>query len=101
MIKLLPLGSIVRLAEGDAKLMIISRYPLYKNQGELGYFEYSACLYPTGQNQEESYFFNHEDISEVIFEGFSDEAEEAAQEIFEEKISSVTIPRFKVEDTLK
>lgn len=34
--KILPIGSVIRLNEGDVKLMIINRYPLYDNCGETG-----------------------------------------------------------------
>ena len=46
---LLPLGSVVRLNKGELKIMIISRLPLYNNEGTIGYFDYAACVYPTGQ----------------------------------------------------
>lgn len=96
--QLLPLGSVVRLAKGDAKLMIISRFPLFENKGEVGYFDYGACVYPTGHNDAQLYFFNQEDIAKVYFEGYIDESEEEAQKIFEEQSSSIAYPRFKVED---
>ena len=44
---LLPLGSVVRLNKGELKIMIISRLPLYNNEGTIGYFDYAACVYPT------------------------------------------------------
>lgn len=47
--KLLPLGSVVKLKNGEQKIMIISRLPLYNNEGTIGYFDYGACLYPNGQ----------------------------------------------------
>ncbi len=56
--KLLPLGSVVQLKRGQQKLMITCRYPLYNNQGTIGYFDYSACLYPTGNPDGQAYFFN-------------------------------------------
>ncbi len=42
---LLPLGSVVRLNKGELKIMIISRLPLYNNEGTIGYFDYGGmCL---------------------------------------------------------
>lgn len=46
--KILPIGSVIQLHNGELKLMILSRFPLYNNQGTIGYFDYSACLYPNG-----------------------------------------------------
>ncbi|WP_228474763.1 DUF4176 domain-containing protein [Listeria welshimeri] len=54
--ELLPLGSVVRLKNGEQQLLIISRFALYNNQGVIGYFEYSGCLYPNGQTDQTSYF---------------------------------------------
>lgn len=54
--KFLPLGTIVSLKNGNRKLMITARYPLYNNQGKLGYFDFSACLYPNGNTDNQSYF---------------------------------------------
>ena len=73
---LLPLGSVVRLNKGELKIMIISRLPLYNNEGTIGYFDYAACVYPTGQADQQVHFFNEEDIAEVFFEGYRDELEE-------------------------
>ena len=54
--EILPIGTIVRLKNGEHKLMIISRAPLYNNNGTVGYFDYSAYLYPTGQADQQAFF---------------------------------------------
>lgn len=94
--EILPIGSIVRLKNGDVKLMILNRAPLYNQDGVIGYFDYSACLYPTGKVEEQVYFFNNEDIEEVYFEGYVDDDELEFQKNYKEKIKAVPYPRFTV-----
>lgn len=93
---LLPIGSVVRLYNGEKKLMILSRFPLYNSEGTLGYFEYSATVYPMGKVEEEVYFFNHENIEETYFVGYIDKEEEGMQKLFKEK--SIPYPQLKVEN---
>lgn len=69
--------------------MIINRAPLYNQNGEIGYFDYSACIYPAGKVEEQVYFFNHENIEKVYFKGYIDEQEELFQQQYEEKIKDV------------
>lgn len=95
---ILPLGSVVKLKNGNVKLMIISRAPLYKENGVLGYFDYSACIYPTGKAEDQAYFFNRENIEEIYFEGYKDEQEELFREKYEEKIKEVSYPKFSIDD---
>ena len=94
----LPIGSIVQLEKGDTKLMIINRFPLYNNDGKIGYFDYSACLYPKGTTDNQAYFFNEENVEKVWFEGYIDESEEEAQKTFEERLKAITVPHFKISD---
>lgn len=93
---MLPIGSIVKLNNGNQKIMIINRGALYNNNGTIGYFDYSACLYPFGQTEQVVLFFNEEDISEVFFEGYKDEEEIAFCEQYERKIKKVTYPRLSL-----
>lgn len=95
---ILPLGSVVRLNNGDIKLMIISRAPLYEQEEVIGYFDYSACIYPTGQVESQTYFFNNENIEKVYFEGYKDEQEELFQKQYEEKIKEVQYPKLSIDD---
>ncbi|MYL55905.1 DUF4176 domain-containing protein [Virgibacillus halodenitrificans] len=94
--KPLPLGSIVRLNNGEVKLMIISRAPLHTQNNTVGYYDYSSCIYPKGQTNEQVLFFNHEDIAEVYFEGYVDEQEKVFQKQYEEKIKNVPYPKLGV-----
>lgn len=93
----LPIGSVVQLQNGDTKVMVINRFPLYNNQGTIGYFDYSACLYPTGNTDNQVYFFNHENIDKVWFEGYIDEVEEQLQEKFIADIKNISYPRLVLE----
>ncbi|MBR1472534.1 MAG: DUF4176 domain-containing protein [Lachnospiraceae bacterium] len=95
--RVLPLGSVVTLKSGNKKLMIVSRAPLYNNRGTIGYFDYSAYLYPTGQADEQAFFFNEEDIEEVHFEGYRDEDEERFCEIYNEMIAKCKYPHLRLE----
>ncbi len=73
----LPLGSVVKLQGGDAELMIIGRLPIMSNeeQSEALVYDYMACLDPVGVNVEEAYYFNQDDINEVVFEGYASKQE--------------------------
>lgn len=43
MTNLLPIGTVVRLHNGTIDVMIIGRFPLYNQEGTIGYFDYVAC----------------------------------------------------------
>ena len=71
----LPIGSIVYLAEGNQKIMILNRGPFVEQGGEKVFFDYTGALYPSGLDPEEVFYFNETDVEEVLFEGFRDEEE--------------------------
>ena len=73
---LLPLGSIVYLADGNQKLVIIGRGMIIEQDGADVVFDYTGSVFPDGLNPEEIYYFNQEDIDEVIFEGYRNDEEE-------------------------
>ena len=93
---MLPIGSIVKLNNGTQKIMIINRGALFNNEGLIGYFDYSACIYPYGQTEQTVLFFNEEDIAEVVFEGYKDIEEEAFCEQYEKRIKDVPYPRLNL-----
>ncbi|AXQ79531.1 DUF4176 domain-containing protein [Streptococcus chenjunshii] len=98
MTTLLPLGSVVRLHHGKQKVMITTRFPLYNNQGTIGYFDYAGCLYPAGNTNNQAYFFNHENIAETYFTGYIDEQEEQLQERFKNQADKINYPRLTIEE---
>lgn len=76
------IGSIIYLKEGSQKLMIINRGPIIEIEGQKYIFDYSACKYPVGVVEDQIYYFNEENIDEVIFEGYSDQDEMRFQALF-------------------
>ncbi|AND72866.1 MULTISPECIES: DUF4176 domain-containing protein [Enterococcus] len=84
--ELLLIGSIVLLKEGLQKLMIVGRGTIYTDQetSKDTFADYMAVLYPTGLNPETTIFFNHENIDQVVFRGYSDEEELRFLEVYEE-----------------
>lgn len=68
----LPLGSIVRLSDGEEAL-IIGRVNTYDIEGIKQYTDYEGVNYPLGKVDEKVMLFNHEDIIELIFVGCQDE----------------------------
>ena len=84
---MLPIGSIVYLKEGTSKLMILNRGPILPAEetgGEEIWYDYSGCFYPQGVDPNNVFYFNEENIDEIVFEGFKDEEEERFQKIFDD-----------------
>ena len=82
--KLLPNGSIILLEDGKIKLMIYGRKQILvtedDNNGTM--YDYLAVPYPEGYiSPDYTYVFNHANIAEVIFKGFTNEEEVEFQNI--------------------
>lgn len=70
--KLLPIGSVVKLQNGEKRLMI---FGVKQTDNESGTeYDYIGVVYPEGNlGPEVQFLFNHENIEEVFFRGYEDE----------------------------
>lgn len=82
----LPLGSIVYIKGDLQKLMIISRGMVIANGNEQVLFDYGACMYPYGMINDKVAYFNHEDIAQVVHEGYSDSDDQAVLRTIQEAL---------------
>ncbi len=71
--KFLPIGTVVLLKNGSKKIMITGYLPSAKDKpGNV--YDYSACLFPEGViSSEQTVVFNHDQINDIISEGYSNE----------------------------
>lgn len=74
----LPVGSVVMVKGMLRKAVIIGRGLMTMPENELMYFDYGGCLYPEGLQGDSIMYFNHRDITEVVFRGYEDEDEKRA-----------------------
>ncbi|WP_317617099.1 DUF4176 domain-containing protein [Bombilactobacillus thymidiniphilus] len=58
--------------------------PVIKKDEEQIYFDYSGSIYPEGLDSKKIYYFNQEDITEVVFEGYRDKDSERFNEFYEQ-----------------
>ena len=67
---LLPVGSIVLLKDATKKLAIIGIFQVNSKENKI--YDYLGVPYPEGFiGAENNYIFNHEDINDVIFTGYT------------------------------
>ena len=99
---MLPIGTIIYLKEGTGKLMILNRGPMIELDGEKQIFDYAACNYPQGLDVENTFYFNEENIDEVVFKGYSDDDERRFQKLYNDwmEANKDTIKKGKVTSSL-
>ena len=97
--KLLPLGSIVYLEEGTQKIVIVGRGAIFEDPetGEQVFADYMGSLYPTGLQTNSTLFFQHENIDEVVFEGYHDDEEDRFLKVYHEWEENLKIPRKQID----
>ncbi|GBG94786.1 hypothetical protein LFYK43_12450 [Ligilactobacillus salitolerans] len=94
--KLLPLGSIVYLEEGTAKLMVVGRGTVFEDDnGHDVYTDYVGVGYPEGIDPENAIYFNDENIDRVVFRGYEDDEEDRYIEVYEKWEADLEIPKYK------
>ena len=94
---ILPMGTVVKVKNGEQKAMIIGRAQLFKDNDAMGYFDYCAVPYPQGPTGESEFgFFNDEDVAEVIFEGYRSEDEIEFANSYEETVKKAPYPKLQV-----
>ena len=70
----LPFGSVVRLKGGKMRVAVIGFTPIEK--GKTKVWDYLGAVWPMGViSSDNNLLFNRDQVEEVIFEGYTDEAE--------------------------
>ena len=95
--KWLPLGSVVILDGGIQKLMIISRGMVIPIKDKEYVFEYGGCVYPQGLVSDRVFYFNEEDIQEIVFKGFADVDDERMEKNLNKWIAEKNIEKGTVQ----
>lgn len=93
--KYVPLGSIVIVKGSVKKIVIIGRGIAVRQEGELQYFDYAGCTYPEGLIGDTVLYINHEDLEEIVFEGYQDEDDVRMQKNLKEQVEKLFPDRAK------
>ena len=81
--------------------MVISVFPLRSRNGKTGYYDYAGCLYPYGLVNDQVFFFNKEEISEVCSKGFNDEDAQQLSKKLAESEGNIKYPHLYNEEYTK
>lgn len=95
---MLSLGSVVYLKSGKIPVMIVSRQPILNLKTGVCYFDYGGVNQLTGLVSNQAVYFNQEDISTIVFEGYISENEERFQEAMEEWATNTDIKKGNTKD---
>lgn len=97
--KILPLGSVVTLKNGDgSQLMIIARASIIEEKRKEVYYDYGSVLIPQGMLAPEAvYFFNRENVDEVLFYGYENEEEVKFANEYDSMIKNAQVVKGTVE----
>lgn len=82
--QLIPLGSVVFLKKGKISLMVVSRQPIIEQEGKRVYFDYAGVSQILGLETDRIIYFNHNNIDQVIFEGYVSAEESRIQKALRE-----------------
>lgn len=93
---MLALGSIVYLKSGIKKMMIVRRGIVVDVNGEPQLFDYAGCVYPEGDDPQNTFYFNEENIDKVLFNGFSDEENDRYESLYQKWRTENPIPKVNV-----
>lgn len=76
--QLLPIGSVILLKGMEKKIVIIGAMPVVRTKANNHIaYDYLGVPYPEGfMDLDKSLLFMHEDITEVVFEGYTDKERE-------------------------
>ena len=66
--------------------------PVSTKKNKEGYYDYGAFLYPEGRIDENMAFFNHEDITEIVYKGFDNEDQKEFDEFIKHSLDKGEIP---------
>ncbi len=91
--RILPIGTVVKLKNEKIKVMIIARMMTLTIGEEKFYYDYSGCMYPRGLVGNKVANFNEEDIEEVLFEGFVDDEEQSELQKIENWLVNTDVKR--------
>ncbi|HEL0661415.1 DUF4176 domain-containing protein [Streptococcus equi subsp. zooepidemicus] len=93
--RILPLGSVVTLKNGDGtELLIITRASIVIDNNKEIYYDYGAVLIPQGMATPENiFFFNRETVQEVIFRGYENDDEHQFAEHYDRMIEASPYPK--------
>ncbi len=68
---MLPIGSVVRTIGSERRLMVVGRILTTEERDRI--FDYVGVPYPEGMTaSDQMYFFNRDQVEEVLFIGFQD-----------------------------
>lgn len=86
--KFLPVGSVVLLKEATRAIVIIGYAVKEADRDQI--WDYLGCAYPIGVvNEKNNLLFNHEQIEQVIAEGYSDEEGKKVLKMVEDQMEKV------------
>ncbi|EKJ3581708.1 TPA: DUF4176 domain-containing protein [Enterococcus faecalis] len=93
--EILPLGTVVALKNGDGtQLMIVSRAIIIEENKQDCYYDYGAVLIPEGMSTPEAvYFFNKENVGDIIFRGYENEEEKQYASQYDQMINQANIKK--------
>ncbi|MBF0819050.1 DUF4176 domain-containing protein [Streptococcus acidominimus] len=89
----LPIGTIVKVKNREFNYMIASLFPVVEVNKVKGYFDFGGVTLPVGVSGQHMFFFNKEEIENVLFIGYIDKSFQDLIANYDQLVSDISYPK--------